>query len=92
METALELLKSALGFTSSVRDDYLTALVGAVVDELKQIHGYTPDLEDIHQIMFVVDVAEWRYNGRNSPGPMPLHLRRRLLDFLIRYAERAEAQ
>jgi len=85
METVLTLLKQALGFTSDVRDLYLRSLIQATMIELGQVHGYTPDLDDISQLMFVVDVAEWRYNGRNTNAPMPEHLKVRMRDYLIHY-------
>lgn len=76
---ALDLVKARLnrlpGDTSL--DTYLTARIGAAVQELTRIGiDLTGDNDDL---LLVVDYTVWQYQNRDNPGSMPewLRLRRR---------------
>ena len=81
--TALELVKARIGITSKVRDFYLEKIIEGVISELKNIQGLSIDNDDPHQLMFVVDLADWRYHNRNDPAGMPRHLQFRLHNLVI---------
>jgi len=79
----LELVKARLGITTAVRDTYLAAIVSGVIDELEKEKGITLNSNDAHHLMFVVDLATWRYQSRDEPGAMPRHLQYRLHNLII---------
>jgi len=79
----LSLLKAALGISSAVRDEYLQAIIDSVLTELRDVNGMVFDLTRPDHLLFVVDLAEWRYRGRGTTQPMPPHLRTRYLDFWV---------
>lgn len=79
---ALELLKARLGISTMVRDEYLTAILKSVEDELMNNHGLKLKPESYHQLMFVVDYAEYRYSNREDPT-FPRHLQWRLHNLTV---------
>lgn len=81
--TILALSKARLGISTEVRDTYLTAIANGVVKELEDEKGLSLDGDNPYHIMFVVDLATWRYQNRDSPGAMPRHLRYRLHNLII---------
>lgn len=83
METALQMVKARLGLASPVRDEYLTAIVTGVISELEEVQGLSLDLDSPHHLMFVVDLATWRYQNRDAPGVMPRHLQFRLHNLAV---------
>ena len=89
--TILELLKARLGISTTVRDAYLTAIIGGVIKELEDEKGIALDEENPYHLMFVVDYSTWRYQSVNttqttstsSPLAMPRHLQFRLHNLMI---------
>lgn len=87
----LELVKARLGITTAVRDTYLTAIISGVIDELTKEKGIALNQDDAHHLMFVVDLATWRYQSvteaahvpGKTPLPMPRHLQYRLHNLII---------
>ncbi len=80
---ALELTKARLGISAIVRDTYLTAIIDGVRSELDKVQGLVLDLANPHHLMFVVDLATWRYQNRDSPEAMPRHLQFRLHNLIV---------
>lgn len=79
----LALVKARLGITTTVRDEYLTAIISGVIDELTKEKGIALNTDDAHHLMFVVDYATWRYQSRDESGAMPRHLQYRLHNLII---------
>lgn len=84
---ALSLLKQKLGITSNARDDFLNAILNGIQKELDQVHGIKLDSSDPAHLMFLVDLADWRYTSRGEMGSMPEHLMFRLKNLYIRGSE-----
>nr|DAP11985.1 MAG TPA: Head Tail Connector Protein [Bacteriophage sp.] len=82
-ETALPLVKANLNITQNVRDEYLTAIINGVVEQLQNEQGLALDEADPYHLQFVVDFSAWRYRGRGEDGPMPQNLRFRLNNLMI---------
>lgn len=83
INTIVELVKARIGIRSIVRDTYITAIAEGVVDELQDVQGIALDKDSSHQLMFIVDLATWRYQNRDSSGAMPRHLQFRLYNLII---------
>lgn len=81
--TILELVKARLGISTTVRDAYLTAIIGGVIKELEDEKGIELDETNACHLMFVVDYSTWRYQNRDSDGSMPRHLQFRLHNLII---------
>ncbi|CAM3744016.1 hypothetical protein COLU111180_06250 [Cohnella lubricantis] len=81
--TIVSLVKASLGFTSSVRDTYLTTIAEGVVRELQEEKGLALDGTNPYHLQFVVDYAAWRYKSRDEPGGMPRHLQYRLHNLMV---------
>ena len=62
-ETALPLVKANLNITQNVRDEYLTAIINGVVEQLQNEQGLALDEADPYHLQFVVDFSAWRYRG-----------------------------
>lgn len=82
-EVTLALVKERLGIKTTVRDNYLAAIVEGVVKELEDEKGLALDGANPHHLMFVVDYAAWRYQSRDSNTGMPRHLQFRLHSLFI---------
>lgn len=82
-DTALPLVKANLNITQDVRDEYLTAIINGVVEQLQNEQGLALDEADPYHLQFVVDFSAWRYRGRGEDGPMPQNLRFRLNNLMI---------
>lgn len=82
-ETALQLVKARLGISSAVRDSYLTEIVKSVIIELTEMNGVFLKEDNSFHLMFVVDLATWRYQSRDSTGALPRHLQFRLHNLVI---------
>ena len=80
---ALPIFKSKLGITSTVRDDYLSAILDGVVEELTSIQGIDLVETNPAHLMFVIDYAEYRYNHRDNPT-LPRHLQWRLHNLMLK--------
>lgn len=83
MEEALKLTKAQLGITTNSRDDYLKAIIGGVVQELKEVQGLNLDLANMQHLLFIVDIAAWRYESRGEDGGMPERLHFRLRNLMV---------
>lgn len=83
VERVLELVKARIGLTSTVRDDYLLAIIQGVINELEDEKGLSLDGDSPYHLMFVVDYATWRYMSRDSTGAMPRHLQYRLHNLIV---------
>lgn len=79
---AVPLIKARLGISTTVRDDYLFAIVDGLVHELKTIQGIALEENNPAHLMFVVDYAEYRYSNRENPV-MPRNLQFRLHNLMI---------
>ena len=83
LENALNLVKARIGLTTSVRDEYLKAIISAVITELEEEKGLLLDSDNPYHLMFVVDLSAWRYQNRDSPDGLPRHLQFRLNNLMI---------
>ncbi|CAI3193115.1 hypothetical protein [Clostridium neonatale] len=81
--TILQLLKSKLGISTTVRDTYLTAIINGVVKELEDEQGLTLDGNNSYHLLFIVDYATWRYESKDKDGSMPRHIQFRLHNLII---------
>lgn len=84
MLEALDILKLKLGITSSKRDEILYNIIESVVIELKEVQGIELNLKNKSHLLFIVDYAEFRYNGG---GDIPRHLKWRLNNFYVKQAK-----
>lgn len=82
-DTALSLVKARLGISTTVRDEYLSAIISGVVTELEQEKGLVLLDTNPYHLMFVVDLASWRYQNRDVAEGMPRHLQFRLHNLMI---------
>lgn len=80
---SLDLVKARLGISSDVRNDYLKTIIRGVVKEMSSLHKITLDSQNDMHLMFVVDLATWRYQNRDVPTGMPRHLQFRLHNLVI---------
>jgi hypothetical protein len=84
IESVLSLVKARLGIRSNVRDTYIKAIIKAAVEEMESVKGLTLDVTNqAHHLMFIVDLATWRYQNRDSAEGMPRHLQFRLQELYI---------
>ncbi|GIP38311.1 hypothetical protein J31TS4_15910 [Paenibacillus sp. J31TS4] len=85
MDTAavVALVKERLGIRTAVRDTYLTAIVDGIIKELEGEQGVALDAANSAHLMFVCDLATWRYQSRDEPGAMPRHLQYRLHNLIL---------
>ena len=79
----LQLVKSRLGISSNVRDEYLLAIIYGVMLELSEEQGVILDDTNPYHQLFISDYVTWRYQNRDSEGAMPRHLQFRLHNFII---------
>ena len=47
------------------------------------MQGLSLDMDNPHHLMFVVDLATWRYQNRDTMEAMPRHLQFRLHNMMI---------
>lgn len=80
---ALNLVKARLGISTSIRDEYLVAIIEGVIGELENVQGLVLDSANSYHLMFVVDLSTWRYQNRDSANGMPRHLQFRLHNLMI---------
>lgn len=83
---ALEICKSNLGLSSTIRDKYLEQLIDGAAAEITR-KGVTLTDKDsdytTEYIVFVADFAAWRYRSRGSSDVIPRDLRYRLNCLII---------
>ncbi len=81
--TILQLVKSKLGISTTIRDTYLQAIINGVVMELEDEQGLTLDSSNPYHLIFIVDYVTWRYESKDKDGGMPRHLQFRLHNLII---------
>lgn len=69
MDTILDIVKARLGRLDTALDPYLTTLIRAVVENLREtgIHVQHTDSDN----MLVADIVVWRYQNRDQKDGMP---------------------
>lgn len=69
MDTILDIVKARLGRMDTALDPYLTTLIQAVVENLREtgIHVQSTASDN----MLVADVVVWRYQNRDQKDGMP---------------------
>lgn len=82
LEQALQLTKARLGISTDVRDTYLKAIIEGIEADLKKRVGIDLNLKDQGHLMFVVDLATFRYENREM-DILPNHLRLRLHNLIL---------
>lgn len=83
-DSILNLVKAVLGYRSTVRDELLKAIIKSVITELKDNKGIVLDLKSDEQVMFIVDLAAFRYKHQGGET-MPRNLEYRLRNLIIKY-------
>ena len=83
----LSLVKARLGLSTSIRDNYLIAIIEGVTKELEDEKGLALDDANPNHLMFIVDYVTWRYQNRDSNTGMPRHLQYRLHNLYIHARE-----
>ena len=86
IDEILKILKFRLGISTPIRDEYLTAIIRGLIDELERVHGIAPEINGaipIDMAMFLVDYAEFRYSSKGEGGGMPEHLMFRLKNLFV---------
>ena len=79
----LSIVKARLGFTSTVRDTYLTHIINSIITELTTQQGLTLIPGNAAHEVFIADYAVWRYQSRDSSGAIPRHLQFRLHNLMV---------
>lgn len=89
MQVVLDLVKSKEGIKTDKRDEYISQLVEASVDELKNVKGIEIDLSIPSHVVFVADWTYYQYINKDR-AEMPRYLKQKLHDFQISYRRRKE--
>ena len=81
----LELLKTDLGISITKRDDYFTSLLDAAKGELER-KGIKIDYtaSPVDDILLLVDYTAWTYRKRNDGLDLPMNLRMRIYNRIMR--------
>lgn len=80
----LPLVKSVLGYKSTVRDKLLEVIIKGVISELENTIGIELDESNDEHFMFVVDLVAFRYKYQGGET-MPRNLEYRLRNLIIKY-------
>ncbi len=83
-ENILKLLKATLGYRTNIRDDLLKVIIKSIVDELKNSKGIQLSSDNDEHVMFIVDLAAFRYKNQGGET-MPRNLEYRLRNLIIKY-------
>lgn len=83
MSVLLPLVKENLNIKTNVRDEYLTAIINGVIDELEEEKGIVLDSSNFNHITFIADYSAYRYRSRGEDGGMPADMRFRLNNLFI---------
>lgn len=83
-DSILNLVKAVLGYRSAVRDELLKVIIKSVITELKDNKGIVLELKSDEQVMFIVDLAAFRYKHQGGET-MPRNLEYRLRNLIIKY-------
>ena len=76
---ALAMVKARLNRLDAALDEYLKARIRAAYDTMTG-WGIHPDLSKYGDMMFLVDLAVYQYNNRDSDAGEPIWLRKRKND------------
>ena len=82
--SALDLLKSSLGYKSNVRDILLKKIIDGVISELTDEKGIKLEYDNSSHLMFVVDLSAFRYDNKGG-NVMPRNLEYRLRNLIIKF-------
>ena len=80
----LNLVKAILGYRTNVRDELLFRIIDSVVDDLEKIKGVPFDFGNNEIVMYVADMAVFRYQNLGG-GTMPRNLEYRLRNLIVKY-------
>lgn len=83
-DSILNLVKAVLGYRSTVRDELLKVIIKSVITELKDNKGIVLEQKSDEQVMFIVDLAAFRYKHQGGET-MPRNLEYRLRNLIIKY-------
>lgn len=83
IKNAVKITKQREGILNSVQDSYIESIVKGVIKEIEKQHGIKADLSEDDVLMFVIDLASYRYSNRDSLEDMPRHLYFRLKNLYI---------
>lgn len=83
-ESILKLLKATLGYRTNIRDDLLKVIIKSIIDELQYSKGIKLSLDNDEHVMFIVDLAAFRYKNQGGET-MPRNLEYRLRNLIIKY-------
>ncbi|WP_265460340.1 hypothetical protein [Enterococcus sp. HY326] len=83
-ESALTLVKSSLGYRTTVRDELLKKIIDGVKNELIEEKGIQLEESNTTHLMFVVDLSAFRYENKGASA-MPRNLEYRLRNLIIKY-------
>jgi hypothetical protein len=83
METVLELLKTDLGITHKLRDEFFTSMLQAMQKEIEG-KGITLDLTDVEDQMLLSDYAAWTYRKRQEDAGMSQNLTNRIRNRIVK--------
>lgn len=81
----LSMVKANLGISTTVRDEYLKAIIGGVMNELNDKGVVAIGNSDSDFLMLAVDYASWQYRSRGE-GTMPRNIRYRLNNRIVKGA------
>lgn len=81
--TILSLVKARIGISSVVRDTYITAIIDGIITELEDEKGIALVADNANHLIFIADLATWRYQNRDSEGSLPRNLQFRLHNLMI---------
>lgn len=85
----LNLAKAILGYRTNVRDELLSRIIDSVVDELEKVKGVPFDFDNNEIVMYVVDMAVFRYQNLGG-GNIPRNLEYRLRNLIVKYRKVGE--
>lgn len=85
----LNLVKAILGYRTNVRDELLFRIIDSVVDELEKVKGVPFDFGNNEIVMYVVDMAVFRYQNLGG-GTIPRNLEYRLRNLIVKYRKVGE--
>lgn len=83
-ENILKLLKATLGYRTNIRDDLLKVIIKSIIDELQNSKGIQLSSDNDEQVMFIVDLAAFRYKNQGGET-IPRNLEYRLRNLIIKY-------
>ena len=80
----LPLVKSVLGYSTTIRDILLTERVKSVISDLTDNKGIAIDYSNNEHIMLIVDLTCFQYENKGG-GTLPRNLDFRVKNLIIKY-------